>query len=162
MHDLHVGDATRDDAPALAVLLCEAGLSPWDSFDPDRAFEQWDRLKAQLPTARVLVARRCDGTILATLTLVLLPLLGEGGAPSAVVEDFAVLPMMQRNGYGRQLMNEAMAIARKAGCYKLALSSHVEREAAHAFYERLGFERHGVSFVAALVARPQAAEAEVG
>ena len=30
--------------------------------------------------------------------------------------------------------------------YKLVLSSNAKRERAHAFYESLGFERHGVSF----------------
>jgi predicted GNAT family acetyltransferase len=38
-------------------------------------------------------------------------------------------------------------VVREAGCYKMALSSNVKRAAAHAFYESLGFERHGYSFV---------------
>jgi GNAT superfamily N-acetyltransferase len=152
MHDMHLGDATRDDAPALLALLCETGLSSWDDFDPDRAMARWDEMKRALPTSRVLVLRRCDGTILATLTLVLLPMLGHSGAPSALVEDVSVMPVVQRHGLGRQLMNAAMDAARAAGCYKLALSSNVVREKAHAFYESLGFERHGVSFVATLSA----------
>jgi GNAT superfamily N-acetyltransferase len=44
------------------------------------------------------------------------------------------------------MMDEAAAIARGKGCYKLILSSNLKREAAHAFYESLGFERHGYSF----------------
>ena len=35
---------------------------------------------------------------------------------------------------------------REQGCYKLALSSGMPREAAHRFYESLGFRRHGYSF----------------
>ena len=35
---------------------------------------------------------------------------------------------------------------RAKGCYKLVLSSNAKRERAHAFYESLGFERHGYSF----------------
>lgn len=38
------------------------------------------------------------------------------------------------------------ALAHKKGCYKAALSSNLKRERAHAFYESLGFERHGYSF----------------
>jgi GNAT superfamily N-acetyltransferase len=45
------------------------------------------------------------------------------------------------------MMEHARELAREAGCYKLALSSNQRRVQAHAFYERLGFERHGVSFV---------------
>ena len=36
---------------------------------------------------------------------------------------------------------------RRAGCYKLALSSNLKRADAHRFYDSLGFERHGFSFV---------------
>jgi len=36
---------------------------------------------------------------------------------------------------------------RSAGCYKLALSSNLKRAGAHRFYDSLGFERHGFSFV---------------
>jgi GNAT superfamily N-acetyltransferase len=44
------------------------------------------------------------------------------------------------------MMDDAMAHCREAGCYKMVLSSNLKREKAHLFYERLGFERHGVSF----------------
>jgi GNAT superfamily N-acetyltransferase len=44
-------------------------------------------------------------------------------------------------------MNAAMEIAGQRGCYKLALSSNLKRHAAHAFYEHLGLQRHGVSFL---------------
>jgi GNAT superfamily N-acetyltransferase len=62
------------------------------------------------------------------------------------VEDVAVAPERQGQGIGRAMMEHALAECRKAGCYKLALSSNVKREGAHRFYESLGFERHGYSF----------------
>ena len=39
-----------------------------------------------------------------------------------------------------------MAICRQKGCYKMMLSSNLRRTGAHAFYESLGFEKHGYSF----------------
>ena len=51
------------------------------------------------------------------------------------------------------MMKLAMKLAADAGCYKLALSSNGRRTAAHAFYESLGFARHGLSFAVDL---PQA------
>ena len=39
-----------------------------------------------------------------------------------------------------------MERCREKDCYKLVLSSNARRERAHAFYESLGFERHGFSF----------------
>ena len=44
------------------------------------------------------------------------------------------------------MMHHAMDEARKTGCYKLQLSSHTRFKDAHAFYDRLGFTRHGYSF----------------
>ena len=44
------------------------------------------------------------------------------------------------------MMQFALDLCRAKGCYKLMLSSNAKREHAHAFYESLGFERHGFSF----------------
>lgn len=152
MHDMHIADATRDDAQALAHLLCQAGLGLWDDLeDPANALAHWDRMKAALPTSRVMVLQRCDKTILATLTLVTLPMLGFAGAPSALIEDFAVMPQMHRNGMGRLLLNAALAAARQAGCYKVALSAHVGPGDALTFFEHMGFERHGASLTLKLM-----------
>ncbi len=157
MHDMKISDATREDVPTLLGLYADTSLTALEDLDEDKALAAWDTMKQQVPGARVLIARRCDGMALGTLTLLVLPMLAHGGAPCALVEDLAVLSATQRGGIGRQLMNAAMDIAREAGCYKLSLSSHVNREEAHAFYEALGFERHGVSFVAVLAETPQTA-----
>ena len=47
-------------------------------------------------------------------------------------------------------MNFAMDRCKEKGCYKIALSSQFKREAAHKFYESLGFEKMGYSFVVEL------------
>jgi hypothetical protein len=39
-----------------------------------------------------------------------------------------------------------MDLCRKHGCYKIVISSNFKRPKAHAFYESLGFKRHGYSF----------------
>lgn len=150
MHDMHLTLATREHALALVDLYAMAGLTD-DEATPDEAAAgaRWDAMQQALPGVRVIVATRCDGMVLGAVTLVLLPLMA-GNTPSAVLEDVAVHPVMQGMGLGRQLVQHAMALAREAGCYKLALSSHQQRAGAHAFYERLGFERHGVSFGVAL------------
>lgn len=147
MHDMHLSLATREDALELVDLFAMAGLSDEPStIDEAAAQARWDAMHQALPGVKVIVGRRCDGTVMGALTLVLMPLMAHGGAPSAVVEEVAVHPVMQREGLGRQLVEGAMALAKEAGCYKLALSSSQQHSGAHAFYERLGFERHGVSF----------------
>jgi len=144
-----IRDADEADLPALSRLYAAAFSDPADHDGPSSIEAAWQRLHAEAPTARVLIAE-LHGEPVGTLMLFVLPLLTHRGAPAALVEAVAVDPHFKGRGIGRALMNEAMARARVAGCYKLALSSNTKRNEAHAFYERLGFQRHGVSFVAHL------------
>jgi GNAT superfamily N-acetyltransferase len=146
MSDWTIRDAGPDDLHGIAALYEASGLDAPGSSEPQTLRLNFARLAA-LPGARVLLACAADGTPLGTLTLFVLPLLAHGGAPGALVEDVAVHPAAQGRGLGRALMAHALRIAAEAGCYKLALSSNASRPQAHAFYERLGFRRHGVSFV---------------
>lgn len=145
---LRVRDAVAGDLPHLLRLYEASGLDAAGDNDEVHARANWHRLLSG--GAQVLLAEDEAGTPLGTLTLFVLPLLAHGTAPAALVEDVAVHPDAQGRGIGRQLMHEAMARAARAGCYKLALSSNLRREAAHAFYDRLGFKRHGLSFIVEL------------
>jgi len=138
-------EATRADLPTLLALFEDSGVDTAGSNVPEHAAAQWDAIH-RIANARVLVAES-EGRVLGTLTLFILPLLAHGGAPEALVESVVVHPDAQGHGVGRAMMQHAMRIAAEHHCYKLALTSNVQREGAHAFYDRLGFERHGVSFV---------------
>ena len=72
-------------------------------------------------------------------------------APVAIVEDVIVERRARGHGVGRGMMEFAMNRARAKGCYKLMLSSNVQRGDAHRFYEALGFEKHGYSFAVSLI-----------
>ncbi|MBC7995918.1 MAG: GNAT family N-acetyltransferase [Rhizobacter sp.] len=146
---LSIVNAERSDIPTLISLYTAAGLDTRGPHDETTARAAWDRMHLAVPGVRVFIAQRA-GIAVGTYTLFILPLLAHAGAPEAVVEDVAVHPEAQGQGIGRALMQHAMDLAREAGCYKLALSSNQRREQAHAFYERLGFARHGVSFAVEL------------
>ena len=146
---LTIVDAQRDDIPTLIALYTAAGLDARGPHDEAVARGAWDRMHRAVPGVRVFIAQRA-GIAVGTFTFFVLPLLAHAGAPEAIVEDVAVHPEAQGQGIGRSMMEHAMQLAREAGCYKLALSSNQRREHAHAFYERLGFARHGVSFAVEL------------
>jgi GNAT superfamily N-acetyltransferase len=146
MPEWTIRDARPEDLGGIATLYETSGLDAPGSSEPAILRVNFARLAA-LPGARVLVACAPDGTLLGTLTLFVLPLLAHRGAPGALVEDVAVHPAVQGRGLGRALIAHALRIAGEAGCYKLALSANAQRTHAHAFYERLGFQRHGLSFV---------------
>jgi GNAT superfamily N-acetyltransferase len=88
-------------------------------------------------------AREC---LLGTFALLVMDNLAHLGARSAVVEDVVVDAAHRGQGIGRAMMTHAVSVCREKGCYKMALSSNLKRERAHAFYDALGFERHGYSF----------------
>lgn len=80
-----------------------------------------------------------------TFALLIMDTLGSRCA--AVVEDVVVGEIDRGEGIGRAMMKFAFEKAREAGCYKIVLSSNLEREDAHRFYDAIGFRKHGFSFI---------------
>jgi GNAT superfamily N-acetyltransferase len=97
------------------------------------------------PNYKVYIAKN-EEEIVGTFALLIMDNLAHQGTPSGIVEDVAVLNNLQGKGIGKLMMEFAMVQCKKAGCYKLILSSNVKRKEAHAFYESLDFEKHGFSF----------------
>ena len=145
MARVEIRDAAEDDLPAVLRILSESGIDGAESFTLDEAREHFARIR-RLPGFRLLVAV-AEGEVVGTYALAIMEKLGKRGTPAGVVEDVAVLPSRQGQGIGRAMMEHAREACRRAGCYKLALSSNLRREDAHRFYDSLGFERHGFSFV---------------
>jgi len=144
MVQVQIRDAIDSDVSGILQVLSESGIDGDKSFTPDEARAHLARIRAW-PNFRLLVAL-VDGEVAGTYSLVIMDKLGKRGTPAGVVEDVAVARSRQGRGIGRAMMAHALEECRKAGCYKLALSSNVQRADAHRFYESLGFTRHGYSF----------------
>jgi GNAT superfamily N-acetyltransferase len=140
-----IREAAEADLPDILRAYAESGIGGDDAFPLDEAREQFALLR-RYPYYRFFIAE-CDGVFAGTYALIVLDNLNKRGARAAIVEDVAVLPAFQGRGVGRAMMEHAREQCRAAGCYKMALSSNLKRESAHAFYDSLGFERHGYSFV---------------
>lgn len=142
-----IREATKDDLPALLELYRELATG-----EPRVTMTKLEAVFARLalyPDYRVYLAHEGDG-IVGTYALCIVDTLGDRCAPEGLVEDVVVAKAARGTGVGRAMMEHAMERCRAAGCYKLVLSSNVTREGAHRFYDALGFERHGVSFVVRL------------
>jgi GNAT superfamily N-acetyltransferase len=148
MPSIEIRDAEDKDLPGVLKVLAESGIDGGHSFTLEEAREHYARIR-QWPNFRLLAAI-VDGEVAGTYSLLIMDKLGKRGTPAGVVEDVAVLPSRQGQGIGRALMEHARAECRRAGCYKLALSSNLKRIDAHRFYDSLGFERHGFSFLTEL------------
>src|SRR3954470_12366664 len=145
MTPVEIRAATDADLPDILRAYRESGIDAGEAFTLDEARDQFACIAAY-PSYRFFVAL-VDGAIAGTYALILLDNLAKRGAKAGVVEDVAVLPEFQGKGIGRGMMEHAREQCRLAGCYKMTLSSGLPREGAHRFYDSLGFERHGYSFL---------------
>jgi len=132
-----VRDATAADAADVAGLLGELGY-------PTTAAEAADRLGRN--DGRVLLAES-DGRVVGLAVLAVASQLHHA-APTARVTALVVGEPARGRGAGRRLMARAEELAREAGCHVIELTSGIrpEREAAHRFYEALGYERTSYHF----------------
>ena len=137
--------AGEDDISAILALYAAAGFVGAGPLDEVAARDKLRRIAAY-PDYRIFVLA-VDGSVVGTYALLVMDNIAHGGAPLSIVEQVAVAPGRQGQGLGTAMMEHAMAESRARGCYKLQLSSNVKFERAHAFYDKLGFTRHGYSFV---------------
>lgn len=143
--DVTVRAACADDVPRLVELCSLLDVGRERGMSIDQARDQFLRLTAR-PEHRIYVAER-GSRIVGTFAMTFVGGLAHGARDSCIVEDVAVAEETQGTGVGTVMMRFAMDECAGRGCYKLVLSSHVNRSAAHRFYERLGFRRHGFSFL---------------
>jgi len=140
-----IRDAELNDAPELAVLMCELG------YETKRT-EMETRLKLILsnPAYKTFVATM-DGCVCGMIGTVISPSYEHndaGGRILALVTSIGA----RRRGIGRALIAAAEKDFAQKGIRRVALDTRLTREDAHRFYESLGYERNGWRFVKQLPA----------
>jgi GNAT superfamily N-acetyltransferase len=90
------------------------------------------------PNNQVYVAE-VDGAVVGTFQLTFIRQLSYGGCLVAQVESVFVRASERSHGVGRAMLEHARREAERRGALRMQLTSNVAREAAHRFYERLGF-----------------------
>lgn len=141
---IDVREASWSDLPEVLRLHAQPEMDDGEVLPLTEAERMFERMAAY-PDYRLYVAVR-DERVVGSFALLVMDNLGHQGARSGVVEDVVVDPHCQGQGIGRTMMRHALRLCGEKGCYKVALSSALNRKRAHAFYESLGFERHGYSF----------------
>jgi GNAT superfamily N-acetyltransferase len=141
--EIIIKEASINDLPNILNLYAKV-LDKGDVLSLEQAETLFKKMQAY-PNYKVYIAEN-EGKVVGTFALLIMDNLAHQGTPSGVVEDVAVLTDLQGKGIGKLMMEFAMEKCKKAGCYKLVLSSNVKRKEAHAFYESLDFEKHGFSF----------------
>jgi GNAT superfamily N-acetyltransferase len=135
---LAVGEAGPNDLPDLLALMQQ--LNPDDPpLEPETAKEIAGHLFANAITTILL--GRYEGRATASCALLIVPNLTRGGRPYALVENVVTDAASRGRGFGKAIMGAAVERARKAGCYKVILTTGRRDERVWRFYESCGFDR---------------------
>jgi GNAT superfamily N-acetyltransferase len=139
-----IREATEVDLPSIHPLYARLGKDDGTVLSLEEARSILARMKTY-PDYIIYVA--CNtGSLVGPFTLLIMDNIVHKEAPSAILEDNVVDEKLRDKGIDRQMMAYAGNLCREKGCYKMAFSSNPKREAAHRFYQLLGFEKHGYSF----------------
>jgi len=133
--------AHRADLPTI-LRICASGAldvaQKQPPNDPSPAhYAAFDAIEAD-PNNQVYVAT-IEGKVVGTFQLTFIPQLTYGGCLVAQVESVFVDPELRSGGVGAAMMQFARAEAERRGALRLQLTSNLQRERAHRFYERLGY-----------------------
>lgn len=151
---IEIRQANSEDLRALISLyeqLEDMGTS-WAKvrFSPEDvrlSGEMFARL-AEYPDYKIYLAQVGD-KIVGTMALLIMDSV-PNGIPSGILENLVVDRSWRGRGVGRQLMQFAIDLCRSKGCFELRLSSRLENEDAHRFYESLGLGKRGHTFAVKL------------
>ncbi|MDR3599260.1 MAG: GNAT family N-acetyltransferase [Desulfosporosinus sp.] len=135
--------AVETDLPEVIELL--KGMDGDDGIDLGEAQTIWRKI-TDYPYYKIFVVED-NKRMIGTCSLIMIDNLGHKGAKLAVAESMIINPDYRGRGLGSKLMQFVMAKAKEENCYKLMLSSNKKRVEAHRFYEQLGFQQHGISFM---------------
>ena len=143
--NLTIRKANRDDLDGILAIYAEPDIDNGNALDLNSAEAIFDKMK-HYPDYTLYVAT-ANSQIVGSFALLIMDNLAHMGAPSAVVEDVVVHSKWRGRGIGSRMIRFAIDKAKDAKCYKLALTCNINRDRAHKFYESLGFEKHGYSFL---------------
>ena len=135
-----IRDAELNDAPELAVLMCELG------YQTDRT-EMETRLELILsnPGYKTFVAIM-DGNVCGMIGTLAYPSYEHNDASGRILA-VVTSRRARRRGIGRALIATAEKDFAQRGIRRVSLDTRLTREDAHKFYQLLGYERNGWRFV---------------
>jgi GNAT superfamily N-acetyltransferase len=152
MSQTTIREARSSDVAALVAIFAADELGGHgDTTAPEifgkylRAFERI----ASSPDQTLYVADR-DGQVVGTFqTMVVTSLIGRGSS-SMIIEAVQTRGDMRGQGIGAQMIEFAIAEAKRRGLRLVQLTSNASRTDAHRFYDRLGFKQSHLGFKMAL------------
>lgn len=145
MDDVTVRLARSEDWPAVAGLLVELGrgVAAGTADDATHRLQFAGHIRQ---IEHVTLVAEADDEVLGVIDMEYHQRLGDH-RPQARVNDLVVTERARGRGVGAALLSRAEELARKRGCFRLALVTAAWREQTIAFYGRQGWHDYGAWFV---------------
>jgi len=146
---MDIREITESELPDLLALYQHLHAS--DEPLPESAVvdEAWGKINSS-DTLRYF-GLYDSNRLVSSCTMSIIPNLTRGCRPYGVIENVVTHGEFRRKGYGRAVLQHALAHAWYVGCYKVMLLTGRMDDSTHSFYESAGFERGKKQ---AFVARP--------
>ncbi len=137
--------AVPEDWPAVAGLLVELGrgVAEGTAQDPTHQLQFAGHIRR---IDDVTLVAEVDGDVLGVIDMEYHQRLGDH-RPQARVNDLVVTERARGLGVGHALLSRAEELARRRGCFRMALVTAGWRTDTIAFYERQGWQNYGEWFV---------------
>jgi GNAT superfamily N-acetyltransferase len=145
MGETSVRLASAEDWPAVATLLVELGRGVAEGTAEDPTHRQAFAGHLRQIGNVTLVAER-DGEVVGVIDMEYHQRLGDH-RPQARVNDVVVTEDVRGFGVGTDLLRRAEALARKRGCFRMALVTASWRGDSIEFYRREGWSEYGSWFI---------------
>lgn len=133
--------ANEKDLPAIVRLLADDELgSQRERFEkplPDVYYEAFKAIQSQSGNQVILAVK--DQKVIGCLQLTIIPGLARQGMKRAQIEGVRVDRQFRGEKVGEKLFKRAISIAHSEKCGMVQLTTDKQRQAAHRFYEKLGF-----------------------
>lgn len=138
---LKIRKAETEDAEALIELYMRhlTADPPAEEQDPEKWRAMIQKFRDN-PFYHLLVGE-ADGTVVSSVTLVIVENLTHNNRPYALIENVVTHAEHRGKHYAAKLMDYASETAKKMDCYKIMLLTGSKKEATLRFYENCGFER---------------------
>ncbi len=130
---------TAEEGDLEDVLKLYAQLHPDEDYSNSGHYaDTWLQIIKD-PKISCLIAYAA-GQAVSSCTVSVIPNITRNQRPYAVIENVVTDPAFRRQGYARNVIIKAVELTREQNCYKVMLLSSSEREDAHRFYEKIGFD----------------------
>ncbi len=133
--NIEIRDAVEADFDVIMALL--ADLNPNDPPPSEQHLANYQEILARPYFDLILIS--LDQQAIGCCYLNQIPNLSRNASPYALIENVVIAKSCQRQGYGKQLIQFAVARAKSQACYKVMLLSGRFEQSVVSFYQACGF-----------------------